>query len=68
MEAGLKASKRMRDWTILVYSVADEQALRNAANHTLLDIDRAPRNGAVKTVAQLTLHASDSHPARRYDF
>jgi len=66
----LTVMKHKRDWTILLYSVADELPLRKAANHTLLDIDRASASGsgAVKTVAQLTLHANDSHPVRRYDF
>jgi hypothetical protein len=57
-----------RDWTIMLYTMADQNRLRGFANDTLLDISRASRESRVKTVAQVTFHSSVVHPIRRYDF
>jgi len=59
-----------REWTILLYTMADDTALRGFANQTLLDIGRASAEAgsAVKTVAQVTLRHNLCHPIRRYDF
>ena len=57
-----------RDWTVLLYTMADQHALRGFANDTLLDICRASGHCGVKTVAQVTFHSSVVHPIRRYDF
>jgi hypothetical protein len=57
-----------REWTILLYTVADQRELRTYANLTLHDIDQAPGDGNVKTIAQVTLHSNNVDPIRRYDF
>lgn len=57
-----------RDWTVMLYTMADQNRLRGFANDTLLDISRASRDCGVKTVAQVTFHSSVVHPIRRYDF
>lgn len=57
-----------RQWTILLYTMADQNALRDFANDTLIDISRAPASDQVKTAAQVTYHSSVVHPIRRYDF
>ena len=62
------AQTAKREWTILLYSMADQNKLRGFANDTLLDISRASRDCGVKTVAQVTFHSSVVHPIRRYDF
>jgi hypothetical protein len=62
----MKTAKR--EWTILLYTVADRPELRTYANRTLLDIDQTAGHGGVTTVAQVTLHSNDADPIRRYDF
>jgi hypothetical protein len=57
-----------REWTILLYTIADQRELRTYANLTLNAIDRAQGNGSVKTIAQVTLHSNNADPIRRYDF
>jgi len=57
-----------REWTVLLYTMADDTSLRACANETLLDIHRAATNSAVKTVAQVTLRSNLRHPIRRFDF
>jgi len=57
-----------RDWTIMLYTMADQNKLRGFANDTLLDISRASGDCRVKTVAQVTFHSSVVHSIRRYDF
>jgi len=57
-----------REWTIMLYTMADEAGLRGFANRTLLDIARASGCPDVKTVAQITLSSNNVDPIRRYDF
>jgi len=59
-----------REWTILLYTMADDTALHGFANQTLMDISRASAGAgsAVKTVAQVMLRRNLCHPIRRYDF
>jgi Clostripain family len=57
-----------REWTIMLYTMADQSGLRGFANDTLLDISRASGYCGVKTVAQVTFHSSVVDPIRRYDF
>jgi hypothetical protein len=64
----LEALMPKRDWTILLYSMADQHALRVFANDTLLDISHASGYCEIKTVAQVTFHSSVVDPIRRYDF
>ena len=59
---------KRREWTVLLYTMADQNRLRRFANETLLDIARASSGAKVKTVAQVTFHSSVVHPIRRYDF
>jgi hypothetical protein len=63
----MKATNK-REWTVLLYTMADQHYLRGFASDTLLDISRVTGHCAVKTVAQVTFHSSVAHPIRRYDF
>jgi len=61
-----------REWTVLLYTMANENKLRQCANQTLLDIARAlpvsKDNSPIKVAAQVIFRSNVSHPIRRYDF
>lgn len=57
-----------RDWTIMLYTIADDKDLRQRANDTLLQVKTASTSQRVKTVAQVTLASYASPSIRRFDF
>lgn len=57
-----------RDWTIMIYSMADESHLRRPADEMLQQLNTLSPSPRVKAVAQITFSSQTSHPIRRYDF
>jgi hypothetical protein len=56
------------DWTVLIYSMANQRGLRSVANNILQHLDSMDLPATIKVAMQVTLSNRTTHPLRLYDF